>query len=225
MKNFNIMLWIKRFLIIALMFIVYDTTMNILDEMYLRLVNEQEFVDQSIDVDSLITMQDLGYEYHEVTTAQIKTNPDFTLDPEALTFKLFMNNDDVNNSVKLSFVFYRFTKENVADEVYKVLVSTTLNNRNEIIAHLSNNLKKPNDTYETAIQKMVKLDTTLWNADLAYALDDPFEASYTPILIKKGNIVLDLTYSGSSKLTQDQASLLGQLMDKVDLIFDAYGKE
>lgn len=225
MKDFKLIKWIKRFIIIALMFTLYDTTMNVLDEVYLRLVNEQAFIDEAIDVDSFLTMQELGYEYSEVTDAQVKTNVGFTLDPSALTFKFSINNDDVNNTTNLYFTFYQFKDENVANEVYKVLVSSTLNNYNSILANLNNDLKKPNDSYDTAIQKMVKLDNTSWNSDLAYALDNPFETTYTPILLIKDNKVLDLTYSSSSTLTQDQVIVLGKLMDKVDVIFDTYGKE
>ena len=218
MKNYKDKKWIIRCFMLALIFIGYNTTMNVLDQMI-----EKAKKDKTVNADVIITMQDLGFETHKTITSYVERIDDVE-DNNALKYKLQIDNDNVNNEVTLNFTFYRFSNNDITNTVYKLAVPHVYNNYNDIFGNKVNLDLSKND-YNTQIKKMVQLDTKSWNVENACAIYEPFTEYLNSYVLQKDNKILLMTIYGDKTLNNNHIEILSRLIDDVDAIFDSYGKE
>ena len=219
MKEFNMGLWIKRFLIIVSLFIVYDSIMNRLDEMHKYVLENRHEVNENINSDKFITMRDLGFEYHEVTDSRIKELDD-AIDPNGKYYLLKMNNDDVNQKVHIELAMFRVSSNEIALELFENLIRVMYKeDLKGAECYFGGTCVIPNIDFDTTIQYLVPVDLNVWDVDQGYALNELFTTERNNIVLLKDNQVLMITHYDHSSLNSSHAQTFVDLFNKTDEIF------
>ena len=218
MKDYDIGKWIIRFILLVSLFIAYDTVMNELDEMIeIAKANKSE-INENIDTDSIITMKDLGFDYHKTTNSKLKT-VDSRIDPNGSIYELAINNDDVNNYVWLDFTLYKFSSSDIANESFEALTRILYKNEIKGIECHIGTCAIPNIDYETTIQYLTALDLNKWDIDRGFAIKELFTNDYNELILQKGNQIMHIFYNNGSSFNDSNIPTLVSLFEKTDEIF------
>lgn len=216
MKDFKIGKWISRFITIILMFMIYDNTMNKLDEMIeITKANKSEINE---NIDSILTMKDLGFEYHKTTNSKLDT-VDERIDSNGLIYELSMNNDDVNNYIWLDFTFYKFSSLDIANESFEALTRIMYQNELKGIECYIGTCAIPNIDYETTVQYLTELDLDKWDIDRGFAMKKLFTKEYNDLILQKGNQIMIFSYNNGNSLNESHIPTIVNLFNKTDEVF------
>ena len=224
MKDWNIGKWIIRFLILITIFLVYDSIMNILDVRYKEVLKISNNAENEIDTSDFITMQVLGFEYHETTKSNVD-KVDIRIDPNGYIYELEMNNNDANNRVSIDLTFYKFSNKEIANESFESLVRILYKNSVGGISCYIGDCVMPDIDFETTIQYMVEIEPNIWNVDKGYALNECFTNEANTIILLKENQIMVLYYSTNSSLNEAHVPTFVNLFDKTEDIFNQYEGE
>ena len=224
MKEFDIGKWIKRACILFTMFLTYDSIMNTLDVIYKETLKNANIVDNTIDTSNFLTMNDLGFEYHETTKSKVD-KVDLRIDPSGYIYELEMNNNDANNYVSIDLTFYKFSDEKIARESFEALVRVLYKNSIKGIGCYIGTCHIPEIDFESTISHMYEINNEVWNVDSGYSLNEVFSNEWNHIVLLKDNQVLIFEYNSNSALNESHIPTISNLLEKTNLIFDNYEGE
>ena len=174
------------------------------------------------EIDPLIPMQDYGFKEIEIYNSLLgksKFNKEY-----GQAYHFNVSCDDEFNHYWIDAMVYKWEDNEIAEQFYKEEIELV---RQEYVkwsgkASFSDTVV-PKIPYEKAIQYMVPIDLTLWNADAGYSTSDVTivnnEASTVFIVVLKDNYVMSINYTNDFLTNNENIKVFNDLLNESQTLF------